>query len=107
MSDVLDTLKTKAVRGVFTLTFRRLVLKIIDTVGIITLARLLSQESFGVFGIVSFVVFTFLSFFSDVGFGAALIQKEEVSDDDLKRPLPFNRDSSLLSWLWPGLWLRG
>jgi O-antigen/teichoic acid export membrane protein len=84
MSEILDTLKAKAVRGVFTLTFRRLVLKIIDTIGIITLARLLSQESFGVFGIVSFVVFTFLSFFSDVGFGAALIQKEEVSDDDLK-----------------------
>lgn len=84
MSEILDSLKKKAVRGVFTLTFRRLVLKIIDTVGIITLARLLSQESFGVFGIVSFVVFTFLSFFSDVGFGAALIQKENVSDDDLQ-----------------------
>lgn len=84
MSEVLDSLKQKAIRGVFTLTFRRLVLKIIDTFGIITLARLLSQESFGVFGIVSFVVFTFLSFFSDVGFGAALIQKEDVSDDDLK-----------------------
>lgn len=84
MSEVLDTLKQKAIRGVFTLTFRRLVLKIIDTVGIITLARLLSQESFGVFGIVSFVVFTFLSFFSDVGFGAALIQKEHVTDDDLQ-----------------------
>ena len=84
MIEVLDSLKQKAIRGVFTLTFRRLILKIIDTFGIITLARLLSQESFGIFGIVSFVVFTFLSFFSDVGFGAALIQKEEVSDNDLK-----------------------
>lgn len=84
MSEVLDSLKAKAIRGVFTLTFRRLILKVIDTVGIITLARLLSQESFGVFGIISFVVFTFLSFFSDVGFGAALIQKEDVSDDDLR-----------------------
>lgn len=84
MSEILGSLKQKAIRGVFTLTFRRLVLKIIDTFGIITLARLLSQESFGVFGIVSFVVFTFLSFFSDVGFGAALIQKEEVTEDDLK-----------------------
>ena len=84
MSEVLDNLKHRAIRGVFTLTFRRLILKVIDTLGIITLARLLSQESFGVFGIVSFVVFTFLSFFSDVGFGAALIQKEEVTDDDLR-----------------------
>lgn len=84
MSEILDTLKQKAVRGVFTLSFRRLILKVIDTFGIIALARLLSQESFGVFGIVTFVVFTFLSFFSDIGLGAALIQKEKVSDDDLK-----------------------
>lgn len=84
MTDVFHELKQKAVRSVFTLTFRRLILKVIDTVGIIYLARLLSQSSFGTFSIISFVVFTFLSFFSDVGFGAALIQKEEVSDDDLK-----------------------
>lgn len=84
MSEILDTLKQKAVRGVFTLSFRRLILKVIDTFGVIALARLLSQESFGIFGIVTFVVFTFLSFFSDIGLGAALIQKEKVSDDDLK-----------------------
>lgn len=81
----LDNLKVRAFRGVFTLTFRRLVLKIIDTVGLIFLARALTTDSFGVFGIISFVVFTFLSFFSDVGFGAALIQKkEELSDDDTR-----------------------
>ncbi len=84
MAEILDSLKKKAIRGVFTLTGRRVLLKVIDTVGIIYLARLLSQESFGIFGIISFVVFTFLSFFSDVGFGAALIQKENVSDDDLR-----------------------
>ena len=84
MKDVFATVKQKALRGVFTLTFRRLLLKVIDTVGIIYLARLLPQESFGVFAIISFVVFTFLSFFSDVGLGAALIQKEKIEDDDLK-----------------------
>lgn len=84
MSDPFELLKKKAVRGIFTLTFRRLLLKVIDTVGIIYLARLLSQESFGIFGIISFVVFTFLSFFSDVGLGAALIQKDKVTDHDLK-----------------------
>lgn len=81
----LDNLKAKAFKGVFTLTFRRLILKIIDTVGIIFLARALAQDVFGVFGIISFVVFTFLSFFSDVGFGAALIQKkEELTDEDTR-----------------------
>ncbi len=84
MKDVFTTVKQKALRGVFTLTFRRLLLKLIDTVGIIYLARLLPQESFGVFAIISFVVFTFLSFFSDVGLGAALIQKDKIEDDDLK-----------------------
>ncbi len=81
----LDNIKFKAFKGVFTLTFRRLILKVIDTVGIIVLARALTQDVFGVFGIISFVVFTFLSFFSDIGFGAALIQKkEELTDDDTR-----------------------
>ncbi len=78
-------LKKKAFQGVFTLTFRRLILKLIDTTGIIFLARLLSQSTFGIFGILSFVVFTFLSFFSDIGFGAALIQKKgELTKEDIQ-----------------------
>lgn len=103
MSLDLAVLKTKAIRGVFTLTFRRLLLKVIDTVGIIYLARLLSQESFGVFGIVSFVVFTFLSFFSDIGFGAALIQKEKVSDTDLRTT--FTIQQGLVTLLLIVAWL--
>lgn len=82
-TEQISNLKEKAFRGIFTLTFRRLILKSIDTVGIIFLARLLSQNAFGIFGIVSFVVFTFLSFFSDIGFGAALIQKKsEITERD-------------------------
>ncbi|MFH2085958.1 MAG: lipopolysaccharide biosynthesis protein [bacterium] len=81
----LDNIKLKAFKGVFTLTFRRLILKVIDTVGVIVLARALTQDVFGVFGIISFVVFTFLSFFSDIGFGAALIQKkEDLTDEDTR-----------------------
>ncbi len=72
----LTNLKKKAFKGIFTLSFQRLLLKVISAVGIIFLARLLTQSTFGTFGIISFVVFTFLSFFSDVGFGAALIQKK-------------------------------
>lgn len=81
----IDSIKQKAFKGVFTLTFRRLILKIIDTAGIIVLARALTQDVFGIFGIISFVVFTFLSFFSDIGFGAALIQKkEDLTDEDTR-----------------------
>ena len=38
----LDNIKLKAFRGVFTLTFRRLILKVIDTVGVVILARALT-----------------------------------------------------------------
>ena len=103
----LDNIKQKAFKGVFTLTFRRLLLKIIDTVGVIFLARALSQDVFGVFGIISFVVFTFLSFFSDIGFGAALIQKREpLTDADTKTT--FTIQQSLVTLLliipWSPRW---
>src|SRR3989339_618858 len=100
----IDNIKTKAFKGVFTLTFRRLILKVIDTVGVIFLARALSQDVFGVFGIISFVVFTFLSFFSDIGFGAALIQKREpLTDADTKTT--FTIQQSLVTLLLILAWL--
>jgi len=99
----IQTLKAKAFKGVFTLTFRRLILKVIDTAGVIFLARALSQDVFGVFGIISFVVFTFLSFFSDIGFGAALIQKkEELTDDDTRTT--FAIQQSLVTILLLAAW---
>lgn len=100
----IDQLKQKAFKGVFTLTFRRLILKVIDTVGIIILARALTQDVFGVFGIISFVVFTFLSFFSDIGFGAALIQKKtELTDDDTRTT--FTIQQSLVTIILVVAWL--
>lgn len=100
----LDNLKIRAFKGVFTLTFRRLILKIIDTVGLIFLARALTTDSFGVFGIISFVVFTFLSFFSDVGFGAALIQKKtELTTDDTRTT--FTIQQTLVTFLLVVAWI--
>jgi len=104
MSFDIDSLKTKAFKGVFTLTFRRLILKIIDTVGVIFLARALSQDVFGIFGIISFVVFTFLSFFSDIGFGAALIQKKtKLTLEDTRTT--FTIQQSLVTLLLIIAWL--
>lgn len=98
-----QTIKARVFRGVATLTFRRLLLKIIDTVGVIFLARALSQDVFGVFGIISFVVFTFLSFFSDIGFGAALIQKkEDLTDEDTRTT--FTIQQSLVTLLLLMAW---
>jgi len=100
----LENLKEKAFKGVFTLTFRRLILKVIDTVGVIFLARALSQDVFGIFGIVSFVVFTFLSFFSDIGFGAALIQKKEELTD-LDTQTTFTIQQILVTLILVAAWL--
>lgn len=66
----------RAVSGVMVLTLRKFALRAISYLGGIFLARLLAPEIFGIFAIISFVI-NFFAFFSDVGLGAALIQKKE------------------------------
>jgi len=77
-------IKEKAIKGTLTLTARRAILKAISALGMIFLARLLTQSEFGIFGIINFVVFTLFGFLSDIGLGASLIQKKEkIENDDL------------------------
>jgi len=77
-------IKEKAIKGTLTLTARRIILKAISALGMIFLARLLTQSEFGIFGIINFVVFTLFGFLSDIGLGASLIQKKEkIKKDDL------------------------
>ncbi len=65
------------------LTLRKFALRAISYLGGIFLARLLAPEIFGIFAIISFVI-NFFAFFSDVGLGAALIQKkDELTKKDL------------------------
>src|SRR3972149_5912588 len=71
-----ETVRGGVAAGVVVLTVRKFGLKAISYLGSIMLARLLAPEIFGVFAIVSFII-TFFAFFSDVGLGAALIQKKE------------------------------
>ncbi len=71
-----ESVKDKAVKGTVTLTVRRIALRVIDWVGMIFLARVLTQSEFGIFGIINFIVFTLFGFLSDIGLGASLIQKE-------------------------------
>jgi PST family polysaccharide transporter len=66
----------RAVSGVLVLTLRKFALRAFSYLGSIFLARLLLPEVFGIFAIVSFVI-NFFAFFSDVGLGAALIQKKD------------------------------
>ena len=79
----LSEISRRAVAGVMVLTIRKFLLKAVNYLGSIILARLLLPEIFGVFAIVSFII-TFFGFFSDVGLGAALIQKKDkLSPKDL------------------------
>jgi len=80
----LETVKERAVRGVVVLTGRTFVLSLISTVAIAFLGGLLDKSEFGVFWVVSAVV-NFLTYFSDIGLAAALIQKKEkVTEEELK-----------------------
>ena len=66
----------RAVSGALMLVLRKFALRGVSYLGSIFLARLLAPEIFGVFAIVSFII-NFFAFFSDVGLGAALIQKKD------------------------------
>lgn len=71
-----ETISQRAVSGVLVLTLRKFALRAISYLGGIFLARLLAPEIFGIFAIISFII-NFFAFFSDVGLGAALIQKKD------------------------------
>ncbi len=80
----LETVKSRAVRGVVVLTGRTFFLSAISLVATALLTVFLDPSQFGVFWIVSAIV-NFLAYFSDIGLAAALIQKKETPKDaDLK-----------------------
>ncbi|HLD11832.1 MAG TPA: oligosaccharide flippase family protein [Patescibacteria group bacterium] len=79
MQDDIDikTIKKRALRGVMSLTFRRVALQVINFFSInIILARFVSPETLGIFNIGASII-AFFAFFSDIGLAAALIQKKE------------------------------
>ena len=77
----LATVKGRAVRGIVTLTGRTLILNLISFVSQGLLWAFLEPSQFGVFLIVSATV-NFLSYFADIGLGAALIQKKEAPKEE-------------------------
>lgn len=77
-------LKKKIISSFLSLTFRRAILLAINffTINII-LARILPVSTIGVFNIANSIL-AFFTFFSDIGLAAALIQKKNINQDDLK-----------------------
>ncbi len=79
-----ENINKKLISGFLTLSFRKLALLAISFLTInIILARILPIEVIGTFNIANSIVAIF-AFFAEVGLGAALIQKKQVSEDDLK-----------------------
>ncbi len=72
----LETVKSRAVKGVVVLTGRTFFLQAIALFSQLLLFAYLGSYEFGVFTIVTAIV-NFLVYFSDIGLAAALIQKKE------------------------------
>lgn len=80
----LETVKSRAVRGIAILTGRGFILNAIAQVSQIFLLAFLAPSEIGVFWITSAAV-SILIYFSDVGLAASLIQKkDQVTEADLK-----------------------
>jgi len=95
----LDIVKKRAVKGVLALTGRTFFLRMIGVVALGFLWAYLTQYEFGVFLVVSAIV-NFLSYFSDIGLAAALIQKKETPTNiDLKTTFTVQQTLVLFSLL--------
>lgn len=80
----LATVKKRAVSGILALTSRTFILQGINLASFALFAALFSQAEYGIYGIV-LAIRGFLSYFSDIGLAAALIQKKEkVTEEELK-----------------------
>ena len=73
----LATVKSRAVRGMVTLTGGGLVLTLISGIGVLLLTTFLGPKEFGLYGLVVSII-VILSYFSDIGLAASLIQKKET-----------------------------
>lgn len=71
------TVKRRAVGGILALSVRTGFLQIVSFLGTFLLTIFLDPQIFGVFFVVSAVI-SFLTYFSDIGLAAALIQKKEA-----------------------------
>src|SRR5258708_34168013 len=77
-------IKKRSIRGVLALTSRTFVIQVIGFISNLLLTIFLSPTIFGVYFVVTASI-AFLSYFSDIGLAAALIQKKDaISNEDLK-----------------------
>jgi O-antigen/teichoic acid export membrane protein len=76
--------KKRSIKGIFALTSRTFVVQLVSFASNLLLTIFLSPAVFGVYFVVSAAI-AFLSYFSDIGLAAALIQKkEEITEEELR-----------------------
>jgi len=85
MEDIdISLIKKRSVRGVLALVYRTFAIQLLGFGANLILTIFLSPSVFGVYFVVSAAI-AFLSYFSDIGLAAALIQKKEpITDEDLR-----------------------
>ena len=92
----IEQLKRKSIVGVVALTTRTFILQVIAFSATFLLTLFLTPEIFGIFYVVSAII-SFLTYFSDIGLAAALVQKkEEVSREDLATTFAIQQSLVLL-----------
>lgn len=90
------SINKRIISGFFTLTFRRAMLYAIRFITInLVLARILDPATIGIFNIANAILSLF-SYFSDIGLAAAIIQKKNVTNEDLKTTFTIQETLALL-----------
>lgn len=80
----LAAVKSRSVKGMATLTGGGVILTLISGIGVLLLTTFLGPQEFGTYGLVASVMVV-LSYFSDIGLAASLIQKKDaITTDDLR-----------------------
>lgn len=96
----LAVIKKRAVTGVIALTSRTLILQLISLLAFSLLSIFLSPSAIGIYIAVT-AIMRIISFFTDFGFGAAIVQKkEEVKEEDLTTAFTVQALVTLLIFLF-------
>lgn len=73
----LGVVKSRAVKGMVTLTGGGVILTFIQGIGVLLITTYLGPKEFGLYGLIGSVI-VILGYFSDIGLAASLIQKKEA-----------------------------
>lgn len=90
-----ENLKEKAVAGAAWKMAERIIGQVIGFLIGVVMARLLSPEDYGIVGMLT-IFFALARTFQDSGFGSALIQKKNRTEDDFSTVFLFNLGSSII-----------